>query len=986
MESPGAAQRITPSLDPRDADTADRVDEAPRSGRFVGRRQEMALLDRALERVEIGSARAVEVVGEPGIGKTRLLAEFCAQAARRGRLVLAGRAAEFECEAPFELVVQALDDHLAALDLAELGAIAGCELDELAAVFPSLPRRSLAPPDRHRLHRAVRALLEGIAAPRGLVLVLDDVHGADEASIGLLAHLLRHPPRAPVLLALSYRPWQAPEQLTAPLARAVMDGLADRLELGPLSVEETGALLGEGVSLARRDALYRNSGGNPFYLKALARTGDGPDCALAGTSDDDKADAVPPAVQAVVLAEFEALSKLGQLVAHAAAVVGDPFDAWLVADVAGLSEAETLAGIDELLAADLARPVGSTPRFRYRHFVVRRVAYDAVSAGWRVTAHARAAAALAARKASTVARAHHVARAARPGDEAAITVLVEAARAILPRAPAAAAQWVQDAVRLLPDEGEAVPRRLELLIELAHAWGLAGRLHEARDILHDVLSLLPPEPSERRAWTIVQCAGVERVLGRYAEARALLHRELLGLPEHTSPAAAALMVELSTVSLAHGGFDDDRIWVQRGLQVARRHDDPILRATALSAAALAACFAGEINEADERAREAASIVDELPDGELAERQTMLGFLGWSEVYLERYDEAHRHLERGLSLASATGRGGADPTLLAALTTLHLRLGRLDEASGRAEDTVEAALRLGSDELLRTALTVQCSAAIAAGDLELALRVGGQVVRLVGPARTRWSVLARVTAGSARLAVGDVDAGITAILEAGDGPELPTIAQVLRPRLYEALASAEMARGRHQAAQTWADRAEAVVRGLPLRWPAGYALLTRAQTLMASEPNLAAEHAQAAVAAFTEIGARFLAGRAHLCAATALEAAGNGALAVAELTLAEALFEACGAPHLHEQAVHAQQRLGWRMRRDDQGRSAGGLSALTPRELQIAELVSQGYTNQQIARKLSVSPKTVETHLSRAFAKLGVPSRAALASALAQGKA
>jgi DNA-binding NarL/FixJ family response regulator len=106
-------------------------------------------------------------------------------------------------------------------------------------------------------------------------------------------------------------------------------------------------------------------------------------------------------------------------------------------------------------------------------------------------------------------------------------------------------------------------------------------------------------------------------------------------------------------------------------------------------------------------------------------------------------------------------------------------------------------------------------------------------------------------------------------------------------------------------------------------------------------------------------------------------------ALAALERAEKLVKACGARRLHEQVVTEQRRLGRRLPRDQQGPwASASLLTLTRRELQVAELVSKGQTNRQIARALSLSPKTVETHLTRAFGKLGVTSRAALASAIA----
>jgi hypothetical protein len=156
----------------------------PASARLVGRDEEREVLERAARSVTRGGpARVVEIVGEAGIGKTTLLGTI--GGGDHERLVLTGRAAEFERELPFGVFIDALDEHVASAHAA--GVLRGIERTaELAAVFPSLegivgaPAKLLAT-ERFRLHRAVRALLERLALARPLVLVLDDLHWADPA-------------------------------------------------------------------------------------------------------------------------------------------------------------------------------------------------------------------------------------------------------------------------------------------------------------------------------------------------------------------------------------------------------------------------------------------------------------------------------------------------------------------------------------------------------------------------------------------------------------------------------------------------------------------------------------------------------------------------------------------------------------------------------------------------------------------------------------
>jgi AAA ATPase-like protein len=677
---------------------------------LVGRRRELETLEHALHELRTGSCRVLEVVGEPGIGKTRLLAELAVRAARWGLPHLRGRATEFEREMPFGVVTQAIDNHLAALDPGWLQEIGAGWIDLLDQVFPSLSARAgrgrggptalfdLLEVERHRLYHAVRILVEELAVPGGLVLVLDDMHWADQATVELLAYFLRHPPRAPVLLVLAYRPRQVSVRLAAGLTEATRDGLAERIELGPLTIEEAGELLGSRVSRSRCQALYEPSGGNPFYLEALARTTRGAEGDPgAGESIGD----VPRSVAVALLAELDVLSAPARLMSQAAAVAGDPFEPELAAKVAGLEQPEGLAALDELIARDLVRP-SSLRGFRYRHPLVRSVAYEAAAAGWRLAAHARAAAVLEAQGASVTIRAHHVARAADVGDEAAISVLEQAAQETMARAPATAVHWLQAAIRLAGAE-EASPRRLELLLRLANALFTAGRLHACLNVLHEVLRLVPPEMADARTQAAVLCAMAEGQLGRHAQARALLLDELAALEERDTPQATSLKLELATRSLSSGDVDASRAWAGEALEAAKCSRNRSLQAAASGVLAMASCTTGAIDVATACTDETAALVDGLPDAEFVHRLDTFVSLGWSERYLDRHDDALRHLTRGLAVARATGQGWVVPHLLVALSRVLGLLGHLTEAAGYADDGVETALLVGSDELQTMAL-------------------------------------------------------------------------------------------------------------------------------------------------------------------------------------------------------------------------------------------------------------------------------------------
>src|SRR5918994_6520758 len=245
--------------------------------RLVGRAAELGSFEHVLDELERGRGAAVELVGEPGIGKTRLLTELAVLADARGHLVLGGSASELESDLPFAVFVDALDEYVQGLEPGRLSSLDDDVRSELARVLPSLP--AVVPEsdmplqhERYRAHRAVRVLLEQLASTRPLVLALDDLHWADPGSVELLAALLHRPPAAPVLIALAVRPRQVPDRLSTALERAHRASALTRHEIGALLPAEVRELLGSRDDLASGSVLYEESGGNPFYVEELARS------------------------------------------------------------------------------------------------------------------------------------------------------------------------------------------------------------------------------------------------------------------------------------------------------------------------------------------------------------------------------------------------------------------------------------------------------------------------------------------------------------------------------------------------------------------------------------------------------------------------------------------------------------------------------------------------------------------------------------------
>jgi ATP/maltotriose-dependent transcriptional regulator MalT len=959
--------------------------------RLVGRAEEVALVERALDDVEAGGSAVLQISGEPGIGKSRLLAELALRGEERKWLVLAGRASELEQDLPYWIFVDALDEYLRTLDRDWVERIDAQSGAELARIFPSLATAAAAPAtvldERYRVHRAVRELLEQLAETAPLVLVLDDLHWADPASADLVAGLLRRPPQVQVLIAVALRPTQAPARLAAAIEQSRRTGVLIPIELGPLPEAEAAELLGDGLGADRVRALYAESGGNPFYLEQLARTAElGPQPASPAALEVTipESEGVPPAIAAALAEELATVSPEGRRLLESGSVIGDPFELELAAAAGDVTEAEALAALDELLARGLLRRTDVPRRFRFRHPLLRRAVYGATGSGWRSTAHERAARALAAHGEPAAVRARHVEQFAALGDRDAIAVLREAADSSAQRAPESAARWYRAALRLLPPGDAGADERITLMRQLAAVLEGTGHFAESHAVLLELLELVPAEATAERIEVVAACAGVEHLLGEHDQAHARLLAALDELPDRSSPEAATLLFEL--VFDAFYGRDYERMleWGNEALALAEQLGDRPLRAAGTAVVAMALAFRDRVEEAQTLREEAAAIVDALSDEELAARIDAAASLGNAETYLGHLEDALGHLDRGLAVARATGQGTLFPLLTQRKGFALALLGRLVEAEDVTERAVEAARLSASPEVMAWALLNRAWAALLAGDLDTALRAAEESVELGrpladSPVRT-WSACAY---GSILLEAGEPARCLEILVPAGGGPGLPSVPGVLRSMFQERVTLAWLAAGDQGEAELAAGRGDARAAELGLDF--GIALARRARAtvaLAAGDADGAASAALEAAAAAARVGARVEAARARTLAGRALIAAEDRERAASELELAAAELDACGAARYRDEAERELRRLGRRYsRRRGPGADGEGLASLTARELEVAALVRERKTNREIAAELFLSEKTVETHLRHIFGKLGVSSRAAVARAV-----
>jgi DNA-binding CsgD family transcriptional regulator len=300
--------------------------------------------------------------------------------------------------------------------------------------------------------------------------------------------------------------------------------------------------------------------------------------------------------------------------------------------------------------------------------------------------------------------------------------------------------------------------------------------------------------------------------------------------------------------------------------------------------------------------------------------------------------------------------------------------------------------------------MKCRVATWLGDHDRACRLGERAVQETSEPESWFDTVARATLAQAHLAAGDVSTVEVDLLVAGGGHLLPRFDPATRCDWWEVLTRAAL--GREDApdirsAAHYAELATRTADELPLQSPQAAAALANAHVAAAQERwSVAAAAAMDAADGFAVVGNRLEQGRALLTAGTSYAAGGSRGDGLDVLRLADAAFAECSAAHLQAQTRASMRRLGVRLPRQgrrapaaeltmdpaDDAATQRSLAELSRREQEVADLVRAGRTNRQIAADLVVSEKTVESHLSHIFTKLGVGSRAAVASAVERNRA
>ncbi|HVM10933.1 MAG TPA: AAA family ATPase [Actinomycetota bacterium] len=938
---------------------------------LVGRDRELGLL---LDTV--ASPPAVVVIeGEPGIGKTRLVQE--AVQAVDPLPTLLGRCHDLREPFPLGPVVEALRGCIAALPRdAELTSNAGALhelLPELAERLPPAPPRAgTAAASRHRVFRAIRELLERIGP---CLLVLEDLHWADRSTADLLRFLVPDMPEG-LAICLTYRPDDLPSDLGIDLLRTRLPRgvLGATIGLRPLSREEVGALVSailevDHVSPAFAGYLHERSDGLPLAVEELIRLlRDRRDIVRQGGAWARRAIeniALPDALRGLVLERLGRLSREARLVVEAAAILGDAADEGLLGRVSRLSPGPRVAALSEGVEAGLLEddPPGS---FDVRHSLTREAIEAVLPSPRRRELHLRAAEALEEQDPPPFARiARHFGEAGRTAEL--VDYAEKAAGLALERGDdATAVRVLADALRVENLDPETRARLgLQLATAALHALAHVDAIPLLEAILRDDL------PPDRRGELRLALGRLLVQAGRGADAEIqfeLAVEELRHRPDFVARALANLALPTTLEPKA-----SHLRWAERAVEVVEATPDPATRAAVVGDRAATLLYLGH--------RDAWRAIDDLPPPgpgleQRRELVRVLHNLAEAALYLGHYDRARRFAERCAELAGELRYERFASHLQAIEIALAWAQGAwvgLDERATELSASAASAGPAADADLVRGLLSLVRGSAGEARDLLASVAETAELAAWL-------PLLTAARAGLARLALMRADPE-TAMTEVG------LVLDAIRRKgvwawageMLPVAVEAQVHAGDVAAAERLVAEAALGIRG-------GLAVATRAAVtvsrgmiaevrgdLDASERGFAA-----AEKTWQQLGRPYDATRAHAARGNVLLLSGRRAgrdLLISALEDFERLGAAWDAGRLRAML----RRHGISAPRAG-GRPAYGRE-LSPREREVAELVSEGRTNREIAEALFVSTRTVEFHVANLLRKLDVTNRTALALAL-----
>ncbi|MCP2197221.1 ATP-binding protein [Lentzea flava] len=928
---------------------------------FVGRDAELA----ELARVAVRPPALALVEGEAGVGKTRLVRELVRRPELAGRTVLLGCCQPMREPFPYGPVVDLLRDTAPLLSrvAGTLSPIVGALrplLPELAPLLPPEPPRGDAAAERHKVFRAVRDLL---AAYGPVIVVIDDLHWADEGTQDLLRFLMS-PPTANLALIAAYRREAYAAGASSVLEaahRLLSDDNTTLLRLRPLAATDVGVLAAGllGTREVGQDfaaALHHRTAGIPFVIEEVLRE-------FREMGAEPRSHALDLVDIPVLLRDTMAdrLRRLGPAVAavvHAAAVLDAPATEDDLAVVSGLPPGRVARALTDALTGAVLFEV-DTGRYALRHPLARQAVDVSIPSPQRRKLHARAAELLAGRPDRVPVRlAHHYRQA---GDIANwVSRTVAAADHATEVSDAALALQVLETALADTALPPRAARTLAVRLSRVAATGIArvSTVDRLRELLRDGLLTGTARGEVRINLGRLLMNQAGRVEEGQGEIEMAVH-DLADRPALAARGAAALVLP----TFGWRPISSQFAWLEKATKLAAAvpRDDELAMVVHANRLSLLA------GTGDPRLR---PLLDRLPRSSRSPRVRRQLARAFSNVGDSLAWTGHYPTARSLLQISSTLMAETDVPYLSTLRTgTGLRIDALTGNWGTldadAAHLIEQAGEMPS--LAMDALLALAWVAMARGDRDAAGRYldsAHAAAQETAPLQIAVSA-ARVALALARSDVAAAAVGADRALIRVRAKENWVWAADLVPQAVRAFQRA----GRDADAVSLADEYAAGVAGTDAPAAAAAEVLVRAY--LAADPAQALDGYLQAAAAYAALPQPHTAATVHEAAATAAIALGDPATALSSLTAAVEAYAALGCTRDADRCRRASRRFRPARPR---GRKGYG-DELSPREREVVDLVAAGRTNRQIADELFLSPRTVEHHVARAMRKLNVASRA-----------
>ena len=930
---------------------------------LIGRREELARLAAAVQRARAGDGGIVLLSGDAGVGKSRLIAELARR--ERDALVLSG-AAGHGGNAPYGAVVAALRAHLRA----NPGALDACGplRPHLARILPELgapAERS----DRDTLIEAIRCALVKLSEQQPVLLVLDDLHWSDEATLELIAALAEPLAQLAVLVIGVYRSDGLPRdagirRLRHELRRA---GGLEELQLGTLEQSDVTRLLAKvigGEPSPRLAALvHESTQGVAFFVEELAaalRVGCGLEETPAGLDiDHDCEIPLPETVRDAVLVAASDLSEAGHAAAQAAAVAGEAFDLDLVG---ALSSTE---GTAELLDRGLARETG-VGGAAFRHALTREALYADVPwmrrrALHRAIAQAGEQSGMPSREVAT----HWLG--AREGDHARDALLRAVGEAEAVHAYRDGADAGRQALDLWP-EGIDEQRRLETLQRFARCAEIAGELSEAARAWRELADV---RDGIERAVAQRQLAAVLELRGERGHAFAARRQAADGFESHEAHADAALELIVMANQLRVAAHHDDAVGLaQRARAAAESAGRLDLRLRALGIEGMAgAKGGGGYAEGLETVRAALAVA-------LEHAMTVVAAELYQRLSVVLYDaadfrNAEEALATALGLCDASADAGVEAACLSCMAYVLRERGDWQQAGAMCRDLMgDGVAVFVAEGLLGTIHCYEGRFGAARRMLTSCLTVAARE-RHYNMTIDSTAALARVAAAEGELEEA-ADHCRSLVMRWQDSDDHHYAINGLRwaTAFFAAQGDAGCAQECANALSRIASRTAQ---------PDALAALACAigeTALLEGDAATAADQITRAAELHRELDMPYERAQVSLRAGVACAADGRREQALELLGDAYRIARRMGARPLAAEAARevallgesVSHRLGVRAGADSSG------AGLSRRELEVLRLLAAARTNREIAEELVLSRRTVDMHVRNILRKLDCRSR------------